>query len=1173
MIRKIVKCFIIKDYNNMRRCTTIICFFLLLLASCSKSDETVVDRLNEKSYDFHYRSLDSTRIYADSALSLSNDYSAGQAEALNNLAFVETAAMNYGKAKQFLDSIQGITNNQIELLISDVQQMKLCQKQSHNKDFYVYSAQAKRRLVRIKGEASSLNEHEQRRYAYALSEFHIVSSIYYYYTGLQQQSSDQMTSIDPYGTIQRDTAQLLNYWYNIGAGGIIMGKDKRKLAQTEMGYLAQCYILSAKYHYPYWEAQSLQAISEHLQDGAMRKEIIYDNIPTIVAVNTDMMPDSLIAGNLAQRALNLFKAYGDVYQTAGGWRTLGECFWHIGDNRSALICLNHALEDNKKVEQAPDLIASIREDLCLVYSAVNDKQKSDYNRNIYLDLQEQTRQDRQLEARAAELKFSIHGLNLLIAIVILMIILVTVLLIVFAQMRRKSDDAFSISRLLAPLSEWQKHNEEAIEHKREHFEEIEEATDVARLHLQQNKQRNLEQRAKVQLVCSILPLIDRMVNEVKRLKQSKEARSDEQTGNERLQIERINNERLKYVEELTDSINQYNNILTKWIQMRQGELSLKIENFQLQKVFDIVSHSAMSFSLNGIRLIVKPTDAVVKADSTLTLFMVNTIADNARKFTPKGGTVTIEAKGLPQKEGERIPYIEISITDNGKGMDKETLSHIFDQTYTGGHGFGLKNCRGIIEKYKKISSLFSQCLIDAESTVGKGTRIFFRLPVGKIRMIVAAFMISVSCAVSGGTKPANNRIAAPAKDRRATPAKKRIVTPAEKESKAAMFADSAYLSNILGNYTKTLRYADSCRKYIQPADTTVLLDVSNEAAIAALALHQWDLYQQNNDIYTKLFRQASADNSLPSYIQYMQRSKTNKMVSVVLLIILLLVIFPAWYFLYYRHKLNYKFCVERINKMNDILLSNVSDEEKLMNIRELEDFNRFNLTTDQKRKLHNVVEKIESALLQNIAHSKEMDTEAELANDELQRIDMESGRLHVSNNVLDNCLSTLKHETMFYPSRIKQMVDSDKTNIDELGEVINYYHDLYAILAEQALRQVVPQRMSQASTGYLLDILKKCNGNRPIQISELPIGTGDRQIPKKYVSLHVTMSALGSLTDEQTANLFTPYSVDLNLLLCRQIVREMGEATNLRACGIEAGKDKDGNVIVKILIPKIFYNE
>lgn len=305
----------------------------------------------------------------------------------------------------------------------------------------------------------------------------------------------------------------------------------------------------------------------------------------------------------------------------------------------------------------------------------------------------------------------------------------------------------------------------------------------------------------------------------------------------------------------------------------------------------------------------------------------------------------------------------------------------------------------------------------------------------------------------------------------------------------------------------------------------------------------------------------------------MQRSKTNKMVSVVLLIILLLVIFPAWYFLYYRHKLNYKFCVERINKMNDILLSDISDEKKLNSIQELADFARFNLTTEQKKKLQNVVEKIESALRQNIAHSEEMDTEAELANDELQRIDMESGRLHVSNNVLDNCLSTLKHETMFYPSRIKQMVDNSKTNIDELSEVINYYHDLYAILAEQALRQVVPQRMGKETTGYLYDILKKCNGNKPTAISELPNDTADNHIPKEYVCILITMSTYNNLTDEQIANLFTPYTIDLNLLLCRQIVREMGEATNLRACGIEARKDNDGNVVVKILIPKIFTNQ
>lgn len=172
----------------MRLYATIISLVLLsLFVSCSKSEDSVVDRLNEKSYDYHYRDLDSTRIYADKALSLSKNYPAGQAEALNNLAFDEITAMNYDKAKKYLDSIRDLTNNQIEiLLIADIQQMKLCQKQSRNKDFYVFNAQAKRRLNRIKDEDFTLNEHEQRRYTYALSEFHIVASIYYYYTGLQQ---------------------------------------------------------------------------------------------------------------------------------------------------------------------------------------------------------------------------------------------------------------------------------------------------------------------------------------------------------------------------------------------------------------------------------------------------------------------------------------------------------------------------------------------------------------------------------------------------------------------------------------------------------------------------------------------------------------------------------------------------------------------------------------------------------------------------------------------------------------------------------------------------------------------------------------------------------------------------------------------------------------------------
>ena len=193
-----------------------------------------------------------------------------------------------------------------------------------------------------------------------------------------------------------------------------------------------------------------------------------------------------------------------------------------------------------------------------------------------------------------------------------------------------------------------------------------------------------------------------MIHEVDRLKKGDDP-------------EEVKQERYTYISELTDKINQYNSILTDWIQMRQGAINLRIESFPLQPLFDIVAKGKMSFQMRGVKLTVQPTDATVKADRTLTLFMINTIADNARKFTPAGGEVVVSAKS-------HQAFVEISVEDTGKGMDEETLQHIFDRTYTGGHGFGLLNCKGIIDKYKKISSLFSPCNIQAESELGKGSK-------------------------------------------------------------------------------------------------------------------------------------------------------------------------------------------------------------------------------------------------------------------------------------------------------------------------------------------------------------------------------------------------------------------------------------------------------------------
>lgn len=98
-----------------------------------------IDHYNDVSYQNHYRSLETTKRYAQRALILAENigYDDGKAEALNNLAFVSIAKMDYDKAYDLLNQVASTTDNTIELLVAKVQLMRLCQRQSENKNFII----------------------------------------------------------------------------------------------------------------------------------------------------------------------------------------------------------------------------------------------------------------------------------------------------------------------------------------------------------------------------------------------------------------------------------------------------------------------------------------------------------------------------------------------------------------------------------------------------------------------------------------------------------------------------------------------------------------------------------------------------------------------------------------------------------------------------------------------------------------------------------------------------------------------------------------------------------------------------------------------------------------------------------------------------------------------------
>ncbi len=92
-------------------------------------------------------------------------------------------------------------------------------------------------------------------------------------------------------------------------------------------------------------------------------------------------------------------------------------------------------------------------------------------------------------------------------------------------------------------------------------------------------------------------------------------------------------------------------------------------------------------------------------DRKLLASVVSILVDNAIKYTPSGGQVTVE---LGLQDGVKVPAIQLRIIDTGIGIPQEELSRVFDRFYrldssrsreTGGHGLGLSIAKEIVEQH------------------------------------------------------------------------------------------------------------------------------------------------------------------------------------------------------------------------------------------------------------------------------------------------------------------------------------------------------------------------------------------------------------------------------------------------------------------------------------------
>ncbi len=116
----------------------------------------------------------------------------------------------------------------------------------------------------------------------------------------------------------------------------------------------------------------------------------------------------------------------------------------------------------------------------------------------------------------------------------------------------------------------------------------------------------------------------------------------------------------------------------------------------------------------------------VRIDQVRLVQLLQNILLNAKEAVAGKGVIIIKAENFVARGASSLkdgPYVRLTITDNGPGIEPERLRRIFDpyfSTKRGGHGLGLAIVYHIIQAYQGHLEVFS--------TPGKGTSFVLYLP-------------------------------------------------------------------------------------------------------------------------------------------------------------------------------------------------------------------------------------------------------------------------------------------------------------------------------------------------------------------------------------------------------------------------------------------------------------
>jgi signal transduction histidine kinase len=163
----------------------------------------------------------------------------------------------------------------------------------------------------------------------------------------------------------------------------------------------------------------------------------------------------------------------------------------------------------------------------------------------------------------------------------------------------------------------------------------------------------------------------------------------------------------------------------------RGRLLLKRSRVELAAVIDAaleIGRSIMDRHGHTLSVDLATATAYLDADPVRLCQVIGNLLDNAAKYTPPGGRVRLAVNVLPTE-------VEISVEDQGVGIDAETLPTIFDLFVQAEHaGDAPRSGLGIgLTLVKQLVELHGGTVRASSPGLGKGSRFTINLPLSEKR--------------------------------------------------------------------------------------------------------------------------------------------------------------------------------------------------------------------------------------------------------------------------------------------------------------------------------------------------------------------------------------------------------------------------------------------------------